>query len=398
MCCFSRPVKHVSATQIYARPLDEGRQALVYSMDVEIDSALAMVLPLPVTDDPSDDAVTFVDLSGYPKFFHHVRDAFPVLRLGPKTRGFLQQSRSKQPKLVVHDVGDFEASFVPTQKDFDRLDERFRLSPVVFQAHAEYADYGFAVFQLKPLKSWMGRLKRQTVHPMAFTFPSRQPASVFYPTLHVHDGTVPKSASFDHSLYLQTKDELLLETLPFERSSTPLGEHVDTQRAKALIDGASVCLRNVVVYDQPNEDQWYEPPRCKGVQVLRGGGEGQMFVFHLAATATYYSRANQANNPAARRWHRAATKRLDALHDGLTEGLRALTEEKREEWDLVPITAALRLGSSARDIPVRVTFSTASDAAEPQRIELGFRSTPSSERMTEIRSRLNQMVDRAVKD
>lgn len=32
------------------------------------------------------------------------------------------------PPLVVHDVGSFDASFVPNVASFERLDERFRLS------------------------------------------------------------------------------------------------------------------------------------------------------------------------------------------------------------------------------------------------------------------------------
>jgi hypothetical protein len=35
-------------------------------------------------------------------------------------------------KLEVIQVGDFEASFVPTVKDFSRLDERFRLPSAVW--------------------------------------------------------------------------------------------------------------------------------------------------------------------------------------------------------------------------------------------------------------------------
>ena len=64
---------------------------------------------------------------------------------------------------MVVQVGAFEASFVPTVKDFSRLDKRFRLPAGAWNKLSTYNDYGFAVFKLKH-----GALK---VHPMAFSFP-----------------------------------------------------------------------------------------------------------------------------------------------------------------------------------------------------------------------------------
>ena len=48
MCCFSQPVVSVSATNIFARAEDNGRQVVVYSMAIEARTELAMILPLPV--------------------------------------------------------------------------------------------------------------------------------------------------------------------------------------------------------------------------------------------------------------------------------------------------------------------------------------------------------------
>jgi hypothetical protein len=50
MCCFSRPVESVSATRIFARADEGGRQVLVYSMLFQATEPLAMVLPLPVKE------------------------------------------------------------------------------------------------------------------------------------------------------------------------------------------------------------------------------------------------------------------------------------------------------------------------------------------------------------
>jgi hypothetical protein len=48
MCCFSRPVEHVSNTSIFARPVAKGRQALVYTIQLNAREDLAMILPIPV--------------------------------------------------------------------------------------------------------------------------------------------------------------------------------------------------------------------------------------------------------------------------------------------------------------------------------------------------------------
>lgn len=166
-----------------------------------------MILPLPVPPASPDDAVRFIDLSGYRQLFRDIDAAFPV-EVFRGARGLIEpQSRSRQAPLVVHEVGDFEASFVPSLADFSRLDRRFRLDDGVWQKMPRYADHGFAVFQLRGFASGLGRLlgraNRREFHPMAFEFPTRHPDRIFFPTAHVHDGEVHPSAEFDHSLYVQ---------------------------------------------------------------------------------------------------------------------------------------------------------------------------------------------------
>ena len=69
MCCFSGPVRSVSATDIFARSEADGRQSLVYSMRLDAERDVAMVLPLPVAAGTGEDGVRFVDLSAYEDFF-----------------------------------------------------------------------------------------------------------------------------------------------------------------------------------------------------------------------------------------------------------------------------------------------------------------------------------------
>ncbi len=69
MGCFSQPVISVSATNLFARGGEEGRQFLAYSMNVNSQPNLAMVLPLPVKIGTNEKGVHFIDLSGDPDFF-----------------------------------------------------------------------------------------------------------------------------------------------------------------------------------------------------------------------------------------------------------------------------------------------------------------------------------------
>ena len=79
MCCFSKPVRFVGGTRIFARRVDPSHQLLVYAMDVEFDEPLAMVLPLPVPAGVGEHDVRFLDLSNDPDFFSQLANAFPEI-------------------------------------------------------------------------------------------------------------------------------------------------------------------------------------------------------------------------------------------------------------------------------------------------------------------------------
>ncbi len=146
MCIFSGTVSSVANTRIFAHSSTSGRQFLVYSMQYEAGSDLAMILPLPTPPFPPEDAVRFIDLSGYPDFFDDMATGFyePALRgLGSKSAPTLKGI------LKVHEVGSFQASFVPHLRDFARLDSRFRLPDQTWEQMPLYHDYAFAVFKLR---------------------------------------------------------------------------------------------------------------------------------------------------------------------------------------------------------------------------------------------------------
>ena len=264
MCCFSQPVEHVSSTRIFARALDDERQALVYEMTVAARGELAMILPLPVPPRSPDDAVRFVDLEGYADLFTDLAKGFPAASYSVLAFGAPKPSRAEAPQLEVHDVGSFEASFVPTVADFARLDPRFRLPPGALDRLPIYADFGFAVFKLRTKSFWekfFGAARTRHPHPMAFEFPRRDRSHLFFPTVHIHDGTVHPEAEFDHQLYAQLDPgaERVVAGRSWSSSTGPAATFVDVRRTSGLVHGERFCLRRTILGKQTNEDVWLSP-------------------------------------------------------------------------------------------------------------------------------------------
>jgi len=245
MCCFSQPVESVSHTHIFARSAEKGRQFLVYEMKLVAKAELAMILPLPVPPKTAEDAVTFINLKDYPGLFHDMKEGFPE----PPTRGDALADLGNAPKpksLAVVEVGDFEASFVPSVADFSRLDERFRLPAAAWDALPGYKDHGFAVFKLKK--------GVREVHPMAFEFPRTDPKRLFFPTVHIHDGKVHATAVFDHSLYCQSREGETLQVLRWDESPKLASGFVKTAKTAGIVDADRHVHRRRISGEQKNED------------------------------------------------------------------------------------------------------------------------------------------------
>ena len=246
MCMFSRGVESVSHTKIFARTSTGVRQYLVYSMNVRSKEELAMILPIPVPKGTPDDAVKFISLQEYSNFFTDMATGFPKPKApaskGPPSRG---ESLSLPKPLAVVSVGSFEASFVPTIGDFSRLDERFRLPEATWNALPAYRSFGFAVFKLKT--------GEQRVHPMAFEFPRANPAKLFFPTVHIHDGKVHARAEFDHTLYCQAPGKSLSMS-GWNESPRLAGQFIRAERAAGMVDPNDHCYERIMRGMLRNED------------------------------------------------------------------------------------------------------------------------------------------------
>ncbi len=233
MCCFSREVKSVTKTNIFARDSKSPKQFLAYSMNFSAAEDLAMILPIPVPKGTGEKELRFINLEKYPDFFVEMGNGFPKVA-----------SVKPSPDLKVVDVGAYEASFVPTINDFGRLDERFRLPAGTWEKLPQYRSFGFAVFKLKAGND-------HKAHPMAFEFPRADPGKLFFPTVHIHDGLVHDKAKFDHTLYAQF---VMAPATGWHQSRTPASMFMNIDKSEGLVDKVGHVHRQTIRGEQPNKD------------------------------------------------------------------------------------------------------------------------------------------------
>ncbi|HEX6096993.1 MAG TPA: hypothetical protein VF432_11765 [Thermoanaerobaculia bacterium] len=253
MCMFSRRVERVSDTSIYAR-VTGNHQILIYEMRLRSETPVAMVLPLP-TRRENEDAVSFIDLSGYATFFDDMRRCFS----SPFTLSRKRPVAAAAGGILrVHRVGAFDASVVPSIGDFVRVDPRFRLPDDVWASVPGYDDYSFAVFQLASGEA--------RVHPMAMRFETRRPDAIYFPTTHVHDGLVHPTAGFDHVLYAQ----FAAKTFGWKRSEIAPREVMDfggvlkRDRTRGTVEPDIPISRRVLKGQLSNGDIWLRAARAAG--------------------------------------------------------------------------------------------------------------------------------------
>ncbi len=388
MCCFSLPVRMVSSTRIFARPLEGDRQLLVYGMTIELSEDVAMILPIPVPEGSREDAVRFVDLSGCPTFFEEIDALFPDQNLSASGGyGHLARAGAAQSMLVVHAVGDFEASYVPTARDFDRLDPRFRLPDDVWEQLPRYYDWGFCVFKLRTRKGsglfglFKGKSAGETrqVHPMAFEFPRRDPSALFFPTVHVHDGEVHPTADFDHELYCQP--DASWEPLMDWQRSTQQSDAVDGGAGEWLEPGAWLYKRTLQG-ELPNRDTYLAESKLRARTAV-----SELFRVRMRATWEHVVDDGKTElEPRVKKWMRVSEAERIRIRDAITTKLTPVFGEHAEEWALRPFT---------HDDPDLAVFTVSNDRIEPQEVHVAFARTPSREVWDAVQSAVQAAFDRA---
>lgn len=256
MCIFTQPVISVNNTQIFARLTARGAQFLAYQMNYESRDENAMILPIPVRAPVTEESLRFVDLKGYEQLFSHLASGFPYRHSASIGCGMMLSAPKSVVNLEVFKVGNYIASFVPTVTDFDRLSEQFRLPEAIWKNLPRYKDFGFAVFQLAA-----GHLRP---HPMAFEFESAC-ASIFFPTLHIHDGEVHDAEEFDHVLYMQhagldsrvfayRNSDVCDASTGLIRSENEARNFCKLDRAAGMIQGDLLVHRQIIRGEKPNQD------------------------------------------------------------------------------------------------------------------------------------------------
>lgn len=252
---FADVVQRVYRTRIFSAMESVEQQILVYDARVATKVRNAMILPIP-TRPGTQAAIELVDLSGYASFFDTLSSMFEEA-----VSAAMPCATPAQSVLAVVRVGAFEASIVPTVDDLSRLDRRFSFAGESFLpwrrkrglldvVRDRYADHAFVVYQIAKGESHL--------HPFGLRFKTRY-QSLFFPTLHVHDGDAPAQTPFDHELYAQRASFLSEE---MERTGQPFWEVARNERSTlpargslpSFVDSRSPVIRMQVGGLLPNQD------------------------------------------------------------------------------------------------------------------------------------------------
>lgn len=202
MCIITKIVEEVNSTQIFTCfSEDQSKQFLVYSNQVNTNEENNLMI-LPV---PNPESVEFINLQKYTKFFDDCQKNFKYVR-HRATDSLLYASRSlsasieDRPPLVIHKVGSYVASIVPSVADFDRLDPLvfdldFNLQDILKSTYT--SEFGFIACKL--------RKGAHTYHPFAYIHKSHSGGLLFIPTLHYHAHQYGMNkhidADWDHIIY-----------------------------------------------------------------------------------------------------------------------------------------------------------------------------------------------------
>jgi hypothetical protein len=233
MSLINDPVATVYGPSIFARSLPEGRQVIVYQVSFDLAQGMAIILPIPVKPNSGDKAVQFVDLSGYPEMLEHMDNAFP--------KDNAVDGCSFRPA-----GAPFESVYVPSIEGLARLEEKYRPPEGVWKNLPAYRDFGFVVFKFS--------VERLDVYPLAFAFPRKNPAQLYFPTMVVVCDDVPATRKYGGLLYCQKIPGDGFSTRDWRESPELPARSVDVVRAKGVVDPRLHLHRREMKAHEPNKD------------------------------------------------------------------------------------------------------------------------------------------------
>lgn len=94
---------------------------------------------------------------------------------------------------------------------------------------------------------------------MALRFRTRSPGSLFFPTVHVHDGTVSREAPFDHALYgqhVRESPERWTQGSVIPIGVMDFGNQVVGDRTRGIVQPRYPVFRRLMSGHLSNADVW----------------------------------------------------------------------------------------------------------------------------------------------
>jgi hypothetical protein len=89
---------------------------------------------------------------------------------------------------------------------------------------------------------------------MAFEFPRADKNRLFFPTVHIHDGKIHKTATFDHILYCQRSGKE--DTMRWTESPRLASGFIKIDKAAGIVDKDAHVYQMMIHGRKTNQDTW----------------------------------------------------------------------------------------------------------------------------------------------
>jgi hypothetical protein len=189
MCIFSGEAK-VEGTNIFISPCYYKKEPFllnVYANEVNTDEENVMILPFVLSkteeSDDKDSEQTQVHIfKGDSKIFKHLREGFEGIPKGLSSMKGIKRIGAYQVQ-EIYSLKDASNVFEIKENVMDSLEKLYG------------GGYGFILAKFSPDGD------NNKKHPIIYLTPFTS-ASLFVPTVHIHDGELKKKEHFDHDIYL----------------------------------------------------------------------------------------------------------------------------------------------------------------------------------------------------